>query len=428
MTIVTKARPRDPLTPSELQRRRGMRRMKTAATGFLLAAAAVYITMKILQNHGVTGWTGYIQAAAEAGMVGGLADWFAVTALFKHPLGLPIPHTAIIPKRKDQFGEGLGEFVGENFLSEEVIRSRLSALGISRRTGQWLSQPENAARVTKELATAVRGVLTVLRDEDIQKILGEAVTTRLATADLAAPLGGLLQRLTESGNHHQVVDMVAARAHDWLEAHPEAIENAVSNEAPLWSPRFLDDAVARRIQRELVKLAGSVRDDQQHPVRGALDRFLADYAEELKTDPATRARVDKFKAELLEHPALQGLVGSGWTAMRQAVIEAAEDPGSDLQSRAREGLQSLGHRLETDTSLQEKADGWVREVAVHMVTTYRQEITSLITDTVAAWDGPATSRKIELQVGRDLQFIRINGTVVGALAGLLIYTITQLTL
>ena len=425
---MTKVRPPDLLTPSELEKRRGVRRMKSVATGFLLAAAAVYVTMKTLQNHGVTGWTGYLQAAAEAGMVGGLADWFAVTALFKHPMGLPIPHTAIIPKRKDQFGEGLGTFVGENFLSEDVIRGRLAALGISRRTGQWLAQPENAARVTKELATAVRGVLAVLRDEDIQKILSEAVTTRLAKADLATPLGGVLQRLTESGSHHQFVDIVAARAHDWLLAHPEAIENAVENEAPLWSPRFLDDAVARRIQRELVKLAGSIRDDQHHPVRKAFDRFLAEYAEELKTDPETRRRVDKVKSNLLQHPELQGVVGTSWTAMRQAVIDAAEDPGSDLQQRAREGLQSLGRRLETDTSLQEKADGWIREVAVHLVTTYRQEITSLITDTVAAWDGPAASRKIELQVGRDLQFIRINGTVVGSLAGLLIYTITQLTL
>jgi uncharacterized membrane-anchored protein YjiN (DUF445 family) len=398
--------------------------MKRRATGLLVLSTAVFFAAALLV-HGYP-WLDPVKAAAGAAMVGGLADWFAVTALFKHPLGVPVPHTAIIPNRKDQFGEGLGTFVGENFLSEDVIRGRLSALGISRRTGQWLSRPEHAARVTRELATAVRGVLTVLRDEDIQKILGEAVTTRLAKADLAAPLGGVLQRLTESGSHYQLVTMVAARAHDWLEANPEAIENAVSNEAPLWSPRFLDDAVARRIQRELVKLAGSVRDDLHHPLRKALDRFMADYAEELKTDAGTRAKVDKLKTELLQHPELQGLVASGWTAMRQAVIEAAEDPDSDLQTRAREGLQSLGRRLETDTGLQEKADGWVREVAVHLVTTYRQEITSLITDTVAAWDGPATSRKIELQVGRDLQFIRINGTVVGALAGLVIYTVSQL--
>src|SRR6185437_11457879 len=155
------------------------------ASALLLLAAVVYVLARRAGGHG---WVGYLQAAAEAGMVGGLADWFAVTALFKHPLGVPIPHTAIIPNRKDQFGEGLGEFVGENFLSEDVIRGRLAALGISRRTGQWLSQPENAARVTKELATAVRGILTVLRDEDIQKILGEAVTTRLAKADVATPL------------------------------------------------------------------------------------------------------------------------------------------------------------------------------------------------------------------------------------------------
>ncbi|NUR58383.1 MAG: DUF445 domain-containing protein [Catenulispora sp.] len=426
MAIVRTARPPEPLTPSELQKRRGMRRMKAVATGFLLGAAVIYITMRILQNHGVTGWTGYVEAAAEAGMVGGLADWFAVTALFKHPLGVPIPHTAIIPNRKDQFGEGLGTFVGENFLSEEVIRGRLSALGISKRTGQWLAHPENAARVTKELATAVRGVLTVLRDEDIQKILGEAVTTRLSKADLAAPLGGLLERFAASGGHHDLVDMLVTRAHDWLEAHPEAIEKAVSSEAPLWSPRFLDDAVAHRIQRELVKLAANVRDDPNHALRRALDRFLADYAEELKTDPETGRKVEKLKTGLLNHPELQGLVATGWTAMRQAVIAAAEDPGSDLQVRAREGLQTLGRRLETDLRLQEKADGWVREVAVHLVTTYRDQITSLITDTVAAWDGPATSRKIELQVGRDLQFIRINGTVVGALAGLAIYTVAQL--
>ncbi|MBW8805008.1 MAG: DUF445 domain-containing protein [Catenulisporales bacterium] len=426
MANVRTARPRDPLTPSELLKRRGVRHMKTVATGFLLGAAIVYITMRILQNHGVTGWTGYVEAAAEAGMVGGLADWFAVTALFKRPVGLPIPHTAIIPNRKDQFGEGLGTFVGENFLSEDVIRGRLSALGISKRTGQWLAHPDHAARVTKELATAVRGVLTVLRDEDIQTILGEAITTRLGKADLAVPLGGLLERFAESGGHYELVDMLAARTHDWLEAHPEAIERAVSSEAPVWSPRFLDDAVSRRIQRELVKLAANVRDDQHHPLRKALDRFLADYAQELKTDPETGRRVDKLKAGLLNHPELQGLVASGWTAMRQALIAAAEDPDSDLQVRARIGLRSLGRRLETDIRLQEKADGWVREVAVHLVTTYRAEITSLITDTVAAWDGPATSRKIELQVGRDLQFIRINGTVVGALAGLAIYALSQL--
>ncbi len=425
MMSVTPAQPSDHLTASELDKRRGMRRMKAVATGFLLAAAAVYIAAKVAQTHGAGGWAGYVVAAAEAGMVGGLADWFAVTALFKHPLGLPIPPTAIIPNRKDAFGDGLGTFVGENFLAEDVIRGRLAAAGLSRRTGHWLSQPENAARVTRELATAVRGALTILRDEDIQKVIGEAVTTRLAKADLATPLGGLLERFAASGGHHDLVDMVVRRAHDWLVSHPEAIERAVSQEAPTWSPRFLDDAVAKRIQRELVRLAASVRDDPNHQLRRALDRFLADFAVELKQDAETGARVEQLKTGLLNHPEVQGLVASGWSALRSAVIEAAEDPGSDLQLRAGEALRGLGTRLLTDQRLQDKADGWVREVAVHLVTTYRTEITSLITDTVAAWDGQATSRKIELQVGRDLQFIRINGTVVGSLAGLAIYTVSQ---
>ena len=413
------------LTDSELDKRHGMRRMKAVATGFLLAAAFGYLLMKWLESRGAGSWTGYAEAAAEAGMVGGLADWFAVTALFRHPLGLPIPHTAIIPDRKDAFGEGLGTFVGENFLAEDVIRGRLASAGLSRRTGLWLSGPENAARVTKELATAVRGLLTVLRDEDVQAVLGEAVTTRLAKADLSAPLGGLLERFTASRGHHDFVDTVVRRAHDWLEANPGAIERAVSNEAPVWSPRFLDDALSRRIHRELVQLAASVRDDPNHPVRAALDRFLAEYAQELKQDPATRERIEHLKTGLLNHPEIQGLVASGWTAVRGAVMAAAEDPGSDLQVRARAAVSSFGVRLITDERLQEKADGWVREVAVHLVMTYRDEITSLITDTVAAWDGPATSRKIELQVGRDLQFIRINGTVVGALAGLAIFTLSK---
>jgi uncharacterized membrane-anchored protein YjiN (DUF445 family) len=417
--------PTEILTESELGKRRGMRHMKAVATGFLLGAAVVYLLAKWAESRGAGSWSGYVQAASEAGMVGGLADWFAVTALFRHPMGLPITHTAIIPKRKDAFGEGLGTFVGENFLAEDVIRSRLAAAGLSRRTGFWLSEPENAQRVTRELATAVRGMLTVLRDEDIQQVIGEAITVRLSKADLATPLGGLLERFAASGGHHELVDLLVRRAHDWLEANPEAIERAVSMEAPVWSPRFLDDAVSRRIQRELVKLAASVRDEPGHPLRLALDRFLAEFAQELKQDPETRQRVEHLKTGLLNHPEVQGLVASGWTAVRTAVLEASEDPNSDLQARAREAIRSFGARLTSDERLQEKADGWVREVAVHLVTTYRDEITSLITDTVAAWDGPATSRKIELQVGRDLQFIRINGTVVGSLAGLVIYTVSQ---
>jgi uncharacterized membrane-anchored protein YjiN (DUF445 family) len=426
MILVTPFQPTERLTTNEVRKLAEMRRMKTVATGFLLTAAVVYIAAKIAGNHGAGGWTGYVAAAAEAGMVGGLADWFAVTALFKRPMRLPIPHTAIIPNRKDAFGEGLGVFVGENFLSEDVVRARLANAALSRKTGQWLSQPENAARVTKELAAAVRGLLTVLKDEDVRAVIGEAVTARLAKADLATPLGGVLERFAVSGGHHELVDLLVRRAHDWLQEHPESIENAVTQEAPVWSPRFFDDAVARRIHRELVRLAASVRDDHEHPLRKTLDRFLIEYARELRTDPETQRKVEHVKAGLLSHPEIQGLVDAGWTAIRSSLIAAAEDPDSDLQQRARTAVRNVGTKLTTDEKMQDKVDGWVRDFAAYLVGTYRDEITSLITDTVAAWDGPATSRKIEIQVGRDLQFIRINGTVVGALAGLLIYTVSQL--
>jgi uncharacterized membrane-anchored protein YjiN (DUF445 family) len=427
MIPVTPFQPTEHLTPNEVHKIAGMRRMKTVATAFLLTAAVVYIATRVAGDHGAGAWTGYVAAAAEAGMVGGLADWFAVTALFKHPLGVPIPHTAIIPNRKDAFGEGLGTFVGENFLSEDVVRARLADTALSQKAGQWLAQPENAARVTRELAAVVRGMLAVLRDEDVRAVIGEAVTVRLARADLATPLGGLLERFALSGGHHELVDLLVRRAHDWLEEHPESIESAVTQEAPSWSPRFFDDAVARRIHRELVRLAANVRDDQQHPLRKALDRFLIEYAQELRTDPETQRKVEQVKAGLLNHPEVQGLVDAGWTAVRSSLLAAVDDPESDLQRRARQAVQDFGVRLTTDPKVREKIDGWVRDIAAHLVGTYRAEITSLITDTVAAWDGPATSRKIEIQVGRDLQFIRINGTVVGALAGLLIYTVAQLS-
>ncbi|WP_258055461.1 DUF445 domain-containing protein [Streptomyces sp. Ru62] len=412
-------------TPADEERRRGVRRMKATATGMLLFVAVVYVLAKTAGNAGAGAWTDYVAAAAEAGMVGALADWFAVTALFRHPLGLPIPHTAIIPTKKDQLGVSLGEFVGENFLSEEVVRQRLHAVGIGSRLGAWLAEPEHADRVTAELATALRGALTVLRDSDVQAVVGEAITRRANAQEIAPGIGKTLERIVADGGHRRVVDLVVARAHDWLVLHRDDVMVAVEGGAPGWTPRFVDRKVGERVYKELLRFVTEMRDMPSHPARGALDRFLTDFASDLQSDTDTRARVERLKGEVLGRGEVQDLIASVWTAVRSMIVAAAEDERSELRTRVRAALLSLGARMATEQKVQDKVDSWVEGAAVHVVTTYRTEITSLITDTVAGWDPEHTTRKIEAHIGRDLQFIRINGTVVGSLAGLVIYSLSR---
>ncbi|PJM99286.1 DUF445 domain-containing protein [Streptomyces sp. CB01201] len=412
-------------TAADEEKRRGVRRMKATATGLLLLVAVIFGLATWADRSGAGAWAGYVAAAAEAGMVGALADWFAVTALFRRPLGLPIPHTAIIQNKKDQFGASLGTFVGENFLSAAVVRTRLQALGIGRRLGTWLAEPDHAERVTSELATALRGALTVLRDSDVQAVVGEAITRRADAAEIAPGVGKALERIVADGSHHRAVDLVCVRAHDWLVTHGDSVMDAVQGGAPGWTPRFVDRKVGERVYRELLRFVTEMRDMPAHPARGALDRFLADFAADLQSDSETRTRVERFKSEILARPEVQDIIASAWSSVRSMIIAAAEDDHSELRLRARASLLSLGTRLSTDPRLQSKVDGWLEDAAAYVVSTYRAEITSLITDTVASWDANDTSRKIEANIGRDLQFIRINGTVVGALAGLVIYTVSH---
>ena len=412
-------------SPADEEKRRGVRQMKTIATGLLLVVALVYGLAEWAHAAGAGPWAGYVAAAAEAGMVGALADWFAVTALFTRPLGLPIPHTAIIPTKKDTLGRTLGDFVGENFLSSDVVRTRLRAVGVSRRLGTWLEQPANADRVTSEISTVLRGALTVLRDADVQAVVGEAITRRANAQEIAPGIGRLLGRIVEDGAHRKIVDLVIVRTREWLDLHRDAVLTAVEGGAPGWTPRFVDRRVGERVYKELVRFVTEMRDMPQHPARDAVDRFLADFSRDLRTDQDTRERVERLKGDILEREEVQELIASAWDAIRAMVVAAADDERSELRLRTRAGLLSLGARLVQDERLRGKIDGWLEEAVVHVVTSYRDEITALITDTVAGWDAEQTSRKIEANIGRDLQFIRINGTVVGALAGLVIYTVAR---
>ena len=401
--------------------------MKAVATGLLLLALVVYAVAWWQERSGAA-WAGYVRSAAEASMVGALADWFAVTALFRRPLGLPIPHTAIIPERKDALGESLGEFVGDNFLSEPVVRDKLRRAEIGSRVGTWLQEPEHAERVTSELANAAGAAVQVLRDEDVQAVIEQAVVRHVFERPWAPHLGRLLGRVLAEGSHRDLVDLICDRAYDWVRDNYDMLMRVVSDRAPSWSPRFFDTMIAERIYSEALQFAWAVRTDPDHQMRKAVDEFLVEFAHDLQHDPATQERAEEVKKQVLENPEVSRLLSAAWSTAKELLLAAAEDPSSELRSRVREGLRSFGHRLGDEPELRSKVDGWLEGAVAHLVTHYRAELTTLITDTVRRWDTAETSRKIELQVGRDLQFIRINGTVVGGLAGLVIYALSHVLL
>jgi uncharacterized membrane-anchored protein YjiN (DUF445 family) len=418
----------DQLSAADLLRRRDLRRMKSVSGALLIVAGFTYVVAERLsriEGDDVAAWVLYLRAAAAAGMVGGLADWFAVTALFRHPLGLPVPHTAIIPTRKDAIGRSLGDFVGTYFLVPDIVRGRVRRVHPAARAGAWLTVDENAERVAAELATATRAVFGVLRDDDVQAVLEQLVTRRLVAVPAGPALGRVLAEVVADGSHHRLVDLSIANAHRWLTQNRDAVVAAVARQAPAWSPRFVDERVAERVHAEVLRVLTDVRDQPGHELRASLDRFLASYADDLQHDEQTQRQADAAKAALLEHPQVRQAVSDAAATVRRVALEAVDDPDGELRRRVRSGLIAFGSRLGSDVDLQRKVDGWLEDLAAHVAATYSGELTTLITDTVERWDGPQTARRIELQVGRDLQFIRINGTVVGALAGLLIEVLTH---
>jgi len=410
---------------SDIERRAALRRQQRLATGLLVVAAIIFL-ITTRAEAGAPAWVGFVRAAAEAAMIGGLADWFAVTALFRHPLGIPIPHTALIPNRKDALGQSLADFVGTNFLSAEVVRDKLERLDIAARVGVWLADDDNARRASREGAALVRGAVGVLSDETVSDVVGSAVRRRLEDADLSPLLGSLLARVVDDGAHVGFVDLSARSIHDWLVAHRDRVIEVVSSQAPTWSPRFIDERIADRVHLELVKFAAAVRDEPEHPMRGSIDDALRRFADDLQHDPTTRERAEATKRRLLAHPDVANALGSLGTSARNYLLEAVDDPTSDLRVRSVDALLGLGKQLRTDPVLAQRVNRWTQDAAAHVVTNVGAEVTTLISDTVQRWDAQETSERIELQVGRDLQFIRINGTVVGALAGLAIHTVAVL--
>ncbi|HMT50159.1 DUF445 domain-containing protein [uncultured Dietzia sp.] len=399
--------------------------MKMVATGFLVVAGLVYLFAEYSLNNGAGAWAGYVRAASEAGMVGGLADWFAVTALFRHPLGIPIPHTALIRKKKDQLGTSLGGFVGENFLDPAMVSEKVRSARIPERAGQWLQDPGHRELASDQAAKAIRSVLAVLRDEDAVAIIERTIVARIAEPEWGPPAGRILAELLDEGRHLPLLDLMADRAHEWVEANPVTIDRWVREKAPTWAPQFVNELLSDRAYRELREWTWQIKVDKQHAVRLALIGFAEDFARDLQHDPSTMAKLEVFKREVMSRGEVRRAAGSAWVAAKRMIVEATEDSSSTLRVKIDDLLRRLSEMLVGDEKVRARLDDYTTRTAAYVAENYAGEVTSIISETVERWDADEASDKIELLAGKDLQFIRINGTVVGALAGLVIHLVSE---
>lgn len=407
-------------SPADAQRRVGLQRMRAVALGLLVLAAIVYA---VTLRH-ETGWLGYVRAGSEAAMVGALADWFAVTALFRHPLGLPVPHTAIIPKRKNEIGRNLQDFVTENFLTDEIARERLAAAHVGERLGVWLGVPAHRQRVMGEVVRVARAGLGRLSDDDVREVIADFLLPRLATEPISPIAGSLLEGVVSEKTHHGLVDLGLEQLHDWLADNPGTFASVIGERAPWWSPPWVDDKVISWSYQQMLTWLEDIRVSREHPARVALDDLLVRLAHDLQSDPEVMAQAESLKERLLSHPQVPDTAVGLWRSFTTALESAMDDPTSYFHVRGDELLEHLGQHLVEDEPWRSRLEGHLGEAVSFFVNTYGSEIAEVISVTVEQWDGREAAERIELHVGRDLQFIRINGTIVGALAGIVIHAVS----
>jgi uncharacterized membrane-anchored protein YjiN (DUF445 family) len=424
---VPASRPTVPLAISldDPQRAADLAHMKRLATGLFGLAAAVFLAC-VLLGEDAGAWVGYVRATAEASMVGALADWFAVTALFRHPLRLPIPHTAIIPRKKDQIGASLGTFVQENFLTRAVVEEKLTTIDVPGRLGGFLAAPGRAERLAGDASAVVTALTELLRDEDLEPAVAAIVDRKLHQTPAAPVLARVLELVVEGDRHQEVLSAALRLLARFLQDNRVVFRAQLGDASPAWVPDWVDDRVFDRVFAGLQTFLAEVGDDPRHELRRSYDARLRAYIHALRTDPDTAARIEDLKKELLEHPAVRTWSGSLWTNAKNAVLAAAADPDSELRTRVAGMITHLAQSLQTDPTLRELVQRHSHSIAGYLVERFSGDLADLVSSTVARWDTDETSRRIELQVGRDLQWIRVNGTVVGGLAGLVIYTVAQI--
>ncbi len=408
----------------EAARRSQLVKMKRVATGLLVVALLIFLAARAFEP--VYPWLGFVRATAEASLVGGLADWFAVTALFRRPLGLPIPHTAIIPTQKDRIGRVLANFVEKHFLSREVLSAKLSALHVSERAARWLIHPENSARVATQVAAAVAKAVEALPQGEITDLIRRGAVARLQTVRVAPILGNMLSVVAAEDRHQELLDEAIGLVSRAVAENREVLRDSFRQGTPWWLPEVVDEAVYRRILSALDALLADVRADPAHPLRRRFDEATRDFIERLKHSPDVIARAEVLKRDVLDDALMDAMSTALWERVRQAAARYGAEPDRASLEPLERGLVTLGESLLANESLLAELDAFLAGQVSAMLEDHRQEVGELIADTVRAWPPEIAADRLELAVGRDLQFIRLNGTLVGGLAGLVIYTFMRL--
>lgn len=416
-----------PTPANEAKRRRVLRTHKIAVTSLLALMAVIFIACSWAQARGNdSAWIGYVRAAAEAGMVGGLADWFAVTALFRYPMGIPIPHTAIIPNKKDQVAGVLSEFVSENFLNARTITDKVMGAGIPERVGRWLAQPENAARVSEEAGTFTVRMVQGIDPTEAEAFIRTQLVDRLAEPIWAPPLGRVLEGLIADGKVDPVVDDIVAWGRRKVDGMEATVVTMIDERMPRWAPRFAKELVGQRVYDEMVAFMEDVDTDKNHEARRAIRRQMHQFAHDLQFDGDMISRVEALKADVMGSAAVSSAAGGIWEQLSGSIVSQASDAESALRRKAAASAREWGRKLADDPSVRADAERALEKATHFAAENGADQIVGIIAETIERWDGEEAADKIELMVGKDLQFIRLNGTIVGALAGLAIYTVSQL--
>ena len=398
--------------------------MKRRATALLLVAALVFLAASWYESQFPV--LGYVRATAEASLVGGLADWFAVTALFRHPLGIPIPHTAIIGRQKDRIGRIIGNFVQHHFLARDAVSAKLRGMRIGERAAEWLSRPENSQRIAVQLATGVARTLEALPDEKIRGLIQQGATDRIRATRVAPVLGKTLAMVVAGDRHQELLNEAIRLAATAVRDNEESIRKRVKDEMPWWVPSAIDNKIYQRIVTAIEQLLTDISNHPDHPVRASFDKSLRDFVDRLQHSPEAGARAEALKEEWLSDGAIADLTNWIWDATRHAVTGYATRPDGTEPGPLARGVSAFGASLLTNPKLLAEIEEVGIQAALDVIEKHRHEAADLIAQTVARWDPEATSKRLELAVGRDLQFVRINGTLVGGLVGLAIYAIPKL--
>ncbi len=405
----------------EERRIRELRRWKRRANGFLLGALIVFLISHLRgDGSGVNGW---IRAASEAALIGGIADWFAVTALFRHPLGIPIPHTALIPKGKDEIGRGLAEFVQQNFLDPTNLRQWLTNASIAERVALWLASSEHAALAARRSIESAATVAESLDDEQVASVVTQTTLDWMRQTEVTPLISLVVDAWLKDGRTRESIEAGLRGIEVVLVDNLPYFRDSFSRTAPWWVPSWAGSLLFERIIASFRILVDDMATDPRHPIRSDIDQMLSNFADDLRNSTDLAQRIEESKLRILDSPELAAAIQSQWQLLHGSLDRAAREPGSELEKRLAELIQWWARRVLDDAALRTRIDGWIARSTERLAYQWDDEVIALIETTVAGWDPIEISHRLELQLGRDLQFVRINGTVVGALVGLAIHAL-----